>query len=267
MWHVSSRRSIISRAAAPAGSWASPDPKRLDLPRDGADAAARMVELVEVARQLWDSWEERAFVVDQATGTFTDSERVRPIHHQGRFFTVRGPLNVPRPVQGQPVILYRDRPSDIARAGMAESAEVVLSEPATLADAKAARSEWRALATQHGRDAESLRFVVRIMPILAASDAAARKRATDLDALASANTLVRFVGTPEAFAAWMAEWVKAGACDGFDLLPAVMTTDMDLIADAVVPSLRQSGFRTSGSPSAGLRGMLGLRHVDSRFAA
>jgi hypothetical protein len=34
-----------------------------------------------------------------------------------------------------------------------------------------------------------------------------------------------------------------------------------------VPSLRQSGFRTSGSPSAGLRGMLGLRHVDSRFAA
>lgn len=241
--------------------------QRLDLPTDEADAAARMVEMVDVARLLWDSWEEKAFVVDQASGTFADSGRVRPINHRGRFFTVRGPLNVPRPVQGQPVILYRDSLPDIARAGMAGSAEVVLAEPATLVDATAARSQWRALAGKHGRDPDSLRFIARVMPILAASEAEAEKRAADLDTLAPANALPRFVGTPESFARSMAAWIEAEACDGFDLLPAVMTTDLGLIADAVVPSLRKLGLRTSGRPSPELRGTLGLRHVDSRFAA
>ncbi len=98
--------------------------QRADLALSDEDAAARFVELIDVARQLWDSWEDKGFVVDQATGTFADPEHVHPIEHAGLFFTVRGPLNVPRPEQGQPVILHRDVAA--TRAGLAASADIVL---------------------------------------------------------------------------------------------------------------------------------------------
>ena len=225
--------------------------QRLDLPTSGADADARLVELIDVARQLWDSWEDRGFVVDQSTGTFADPEKVHPIDYAGRFFTVRGPLNVPRPVQGQPVILYRDRPS----APVVPGVEVVLSECATMAEAKLRRVEWR-----------TARFISRVMPILAESEAAARKRAAELDGLAPASTL-RFVGTPRQFAAWMAEGHAAGACDGFDILPAVSTVDLGLVVDVVVPELRRLGLRPAGYGGPMLRDLLGLRRAASRFAA
>lgn len=226
----------------------------LDLPTSGPDAEARLVELIDVARQLWDSWEDGSFVVDQATATFSDSEKVRPIEHAGRFFTVRGPLNVPRPVQGQPVVLYRDRPSAPVVAGV----EVVLSASANIAEAKARRAAWG-----------GAHFIARVMPILAETEAAAIKRAADLDVLvpAPATPAPRFVGTPQQFTAWMAEWHTAGACDGFDILPAVSTVDLDLVVDAVVPLLRKQELRPSGYAGPTLRDLLGLKRPASRFAA
>lgn len=228
--------------------------QRLDVPTSGPEAEARMAELIDVARQLWDSWEDGSFVVDQATATFTDSEKVHPIDHAGRFFTVRGPLNVPRPVQGQPVILYLDRPSAPTVPGV----EVVLSQSATIGEAKERRAAWG-----------SAHFIVRVMPILAETEAAASKRAADLDILvpASGAAVPRFVGTPQQFATWMAEWHAAGACDGFDILPAVSTVDLDLVADAVVPLLRQQGLRPTGDGGATLRDLFGLKRPASRFAA
>jgi alkanesulfonate monooxygenase SsuD/methylene tetrahydromethanopterin reductase-like flavin-dependent oxidoreductase (luciferase family) len=245
--------------------------QRLDLPTTDADTAARLVELIGVARQLWDSWEDRGFVADQASGTFADSDHVHPIHHEGRFFKVRGPLNVPRPVQGQPVILCHDGLPAEAPAGMAASAEIVLAEYAAIAKAQARRMAWRALAAKQGRAADTLRFVVRVMPILADTEAAAQKRAAALDELAPAKAkramAPRFVGTPEQLASWMAEWHAAEACDGFDLLPAVALLDLDLIADGVVPELRRRGLRSAGYAQPTLRGLLGLARAPSRFAA
>ncbi len=228
--------------------------QRLDLPTSGPEAEARLVELIDVARQLWDSWEDGSFVVDQSTATFSDSEKVHPIDHSGRFFTVRGPLNVPRPVQGQPVILYRDRPS----APVVPGIEIVLAQAATIDAAKARRAQWR-----------GTQFIASVMPILADTEAAATKRAADLDVLVpvSTQTTPRFVGTPQQFAAWMAEWHAAGACDGFDIRPAVSTVDLELVIDAVVPRLCQQGLRPAGYGGATLRDTLGLRRPSSRFAA
>ncbi len=274
----SSRRSIISPRDAPAGSpawrdlrnWA-PAFGHTNLPATEEDSATRLVELIDVARQLWDSWEDRGFVVDQASGTFADPAHVHPIEHAGRFFTVRGPLNVPRPVQGQPVILHRDVPAGPMRLGAAASAEVVLAECATIAEAAASRRDWRALAQKQGRDPEGLRFIVRVMPILAESEQAARKRAAELDGLAGVDghqaSVPRVVGTPDQFADWLAQWHGAGACDGFDILPAVLPVDLDLLVEAVVPHLRRRGLRPAGYEHPTLRGHLGLRRAPSRYAA
>ncbi len=73
-------------------------------PRDAEAAEQRANEFIDVVGQLWDSWEDEAFLLDVPSGRFADPARVHPIHHSGKYFTVRGPLNVPRPPQGAPVL-------------------------------------------------------------------------------------------------------------------------------------------------------------------
>ncbi len=239
-----------------------------DMPPPGLDREARLAELVDVARQLWDSWEDRGFVVDKASGTFADPAAVHPIDHAGRFFTVRGPLNVPRPLQGQPVILHQDRPAGAARAAAAASAELVIATCATIAEARAARQDWRAEAERQGRDPDSLRFIVAMLPILAETAGGATQRASALDALAGSEAgPVRLIGTPEDCAGRIGEWHAAGACDGIDLRPAVIPHDLPLIADGLMPALRRQGLTTPAPAGVTLRSTLGLRRYPSRFAA
>jgi FMN-dependent oxidoreductase (nitrilotriacetate monooxygenase family) len=62
-------------------------------------------EFMAAVTELWDSWEDDALIMDQASGTFADPAKVHEVNHTGRYFSVRGPLTVPRTPQGRPVIL------------------------------------------------------------------------------------------------------------------------------------------------------------------
>ena len=65
----------------------------------------RLEEFIDVCRALWDSVDADAFVWDKKTGQVADPAKVRPIHHDGKFFKVKGPLNVVPSPQKHPVIL------------------------------------------------------------------------------------------------------------------------------------------------------------------
>jgi len=75
------------------------------------------------------------------------------------------------------------------------------------------------------------------MPILARTEREARQRADTLAAFGSGPPPF-FVGTPSGLTEELTNWFRLGACDGFDLRPAVNTDDLELIIDAIVPSLR-----------------------------
>ncbi len=68
-----------------------------------AERYGRADEFVEAVLNLWDSWTDEALQFDRA-GQYADPDQVQPIHHQGEYFRVDGPLNVPRPPQGHPVL-------------------------------------------------------------------------------------------------------------------------------------------------------------------
>jgi alkanesulfonate monooxygenase SsuD/methylene tetrahydromethanopterin reductase-like flavin-dependent oxidoreductase (luciferase family) len=55
---------------------------------------------------LWDSWEDDAFLRDKESGRFYDTGKVHDINHKGEHFSIKGPLNVPRPCK---VILWSSR--------------------------------------------------------------------------------------------------------------------------------------------------------------
>lgn len=65
----------------------------------------RAQEFLEAVTALWDSWEDDALVLDRESGEFADPAKVHEINHSGKWFTVRGPLTVPRTPQGRPAIL------------------------------------------------------------------------------------------------------------------------------------------------------------------
>jgi alkanesulfonate monooxygenase SsuD/methylene tetrahydromethanopterin reductase-like flavin-dependent oxidoreductase (luciferase family) len=110
-WPAASRRSTISRPGGRPGTW-SPSVNQGEADNFGLtrhlghderyDAAD---EFLELTFQLWDSWQPNALVLDREEGIYADPARVRPVDHKGRFFSCRGPLNIPRSPQGRPVII------------------------------------------------------------------------------------------------------------------------------------------------------------------
>ena len=65
----------------------------------------RAREFYDVVTGLWDSWADDAFIRDVESGVFFDPDKLHTLNHKGKYFSVKGPLNIARPVQGWPVIV------------------------------------------------------------------------------------------------------------------------------------------------------------------
>ncbi|GIE29411.1 putative FMNH2-utilizing oxygenase [Actinoplanes italicus] len=77
-------------------------------PLAGAELRRELEDVIDVARRLWDSWEDDAVIRDVATGRFLDADRVHHVGFTGARFSVAGPLITPRPPQGQVVVIGWD---------------------------------------------------------------------------------------------------------------------------------------------------------------
>ena len=75
------------------------------------------------------------------------------------------------------------------------------------------------------------------------------------------------VGSPERIADAIEEWFVAGAVDGFNLMPDLFPSGLELFVDHVVPILRDRGLFRREYRRTTLRGHLGLERVPDRRAA
>ena len=67
-----------------------------------ANRYERAEEFVDLVKDLWDSYEDDAFIRDKESGVFLDPDKVHQLNHKGAHFTVAGPLNVAPPAPGLP---------------------------------------------------------------------------------------------------------------------------------------------------------------------
>jgi len=141
----------------------------------------RAQEWVDVVRALWRSWDADAIVEDTERGVFADFSKVRTIDHQGQFFQVRGPLNT-APLAEEPVMVQAGasgRGQDFA----GQNSDVVLQLSSTPERMKAYRDSIRAVASTAGRDADALKVLFVVNPIITANDeetASVRARRSEL---------------------------------------------------------------------------------------
>jgi alkanesulfonate monooxygenase SsuD/methylene tetrahydromethanopterin reductase-like flavin-dependent oxidoreductase (luciferase family) len=207
----------------------------------GVDLFDEASDAVEVARRLWDSWEDDAVIRDVATGRFVDRDKLHYIDFTGNYFSVKGPSITPRPPQGQPVVAALAHGKPIYEFA-SRSTDLVFITP---------------------RDDDSLRAIL--------AEVAGLRVYADLYVTfggvidARSDALV-FAGTPTELVDLLLRWQSLGI-DGVRLRPAVNATDLPVIVDQVVPLLQQAGrFRTAYSDGETLRERLGLPIAENRYA-
>ncbi len=142
----------------------------------------RAREFYDVVTGLWDSFADDAFIRDQASGIFWDPARMHVLDHKGAELSVRGPLNVARPVQGWPVIVQAGA-SDAGRQIAAETAEMVFAAGGTLADAQAFYADVKGRAARYGRDPELIKILPGALVVVGDTVAEARAARDHLDSL------------------------------------------------------------------------------------
>lgn len=143
----------------------------------------RADEFLEVATALWDSWSDDALVRDPDAPLFADPAKVRRVDHDGRWFKVRGPLNVSRSPQGRPVFLQAGA-SDRGRNFAARWAEVVFVTHSAPEAAAEFRHDLHARAARFGRRPDEIKVLPGIVPVVAETRTMAEERRALLESLA-----------------------------------------------------------------------------------
>jgi alkanesulfonate monooxygenase SsuD/methylene tetrahydromethanopterin reductase-like flavin-dependent oxidoreductase (luciferase family) len=215
------------------------DVSNVDLFDEASDA-------VEVARRLWDSWEDDAVIRDAATGRFVDRDKLHYIDFEGKYFSVKGPSITPRPPQGQPVVaaLAHARP---AYEFAARSADLVFVTPKD-------DSDLRSILDEVGRAGDHALKIYADVFVSFSGIADPRSDAMVFD------------GNPAELADLIVHWREAGI-DGIRLRPSVNATDLPAIVGEVVPRLQRAGrFRTAYDDGETLRERLGLPVAENRYA-
>ena len=142
----------------------------------------RAREFHAVVTGLWDSWADDAWRRDQASGIFFDPEKMHVLDHKGEHLSVRGPLNIARPVQGWPVIVQAGA-SDVGRQFAAETAEVVFGSSRTIEDARTFYQDVKARATAAGRSPDHCKILPGAMVTVGLTHEEAREKQALLDSL------------------------------------------------------------------------------------
>ena len=148
-----------------------------------AERYARADEFMAVTRSLWDSWSDDAIIDDRANGKYLKQNSVREGGHEGTFYNVAGPLNVPRGPQGWPVLVQAGS-SDTGRKFAAQHAEAVFTAHMEKSSAKAFYSDLKSLVKAEGRDEKQCLILPGLSPVIASTDAEAQQFRDDLNNLA-----------------------------------------------------------------------------------
>lgn len=142
---------------------------------------ARSAEFVDVVKGLWDSWEDGALLFDKAAGRYFDAARMHLLNHEGRFFKVRGPLNVAGMPQGHPVIVQAGA-SEQGRELGAATADVIYTIHDSLQHAQAYYADVKGRMVKYGREPDDLKIMPAMCPVVARTRDEARAKFEELQA-------------------------------------------------------------------------------------
>ncbi|EHB62526.1 LLM class flavin-dependent oxidoreductase [Paenibacillus lactis] len=150
-------------------------------------------EYLEVVRGLWDSWEDDAFVRNKETGVFFDPEKMHVLNHEGEFFSVKGPLNIARSKQGQPVI-FQAGASEVGKNYASKEADAVFTGHEAVEDAAAFYQDVKARAAGFGRNPDEVLIFPGISPIIGGTPEEAERKYEEVASLVTIENALDYLG-------------------------------------------------------------------------
>lgn len=158
-----------------------------------AERYSRAREFHQVVTGLWDSWADDAFIRDKASGRYYEPSGLHVLNHQGEHFSVKGPLNVARSPQGQPVVVQAGS-SETGRDLAAQTAEVVFTAQTSLRNAQAFYRDLKALLADYGRSEDSLKIMPGVFIVVDESAERAWEKFEAFQALVEPQVGVALLG-------------------------------------------------------------------------
>jgi alkanesulfonate monooxygenase len=180
-------------------SWSELEAKNFSLDKhyEHAERYKRAEEFFDIVLGLWDSWGDDAFIRDKESGRYFDPSKLHVLNHKGAHYSVRGPLNVPRPPQGHPVIAQAGS-SEPGQELAARTADLIYTAQQSLESAKAFYDSVKGRLGKYDRTADELLVMPGMMPIMGRTDAEAEDRYAELQDLlhpvAGLNSIAQIFG-------------------------------------------------------------------------
>ncbi|MGN8170958.1 MULTISPECIES: LLM class flavin-dependent oxidoreductase [Agrobacterium] len=137
-------------------------------------------EFVDVVRGLWDSWDDDAFIKDKQSGIYADPNKVHMLDHQGQYYSVKGPLNIPRSPQGHPILIQAGS-SGPGQDLAARTADVVFTAQQSLAEAQGFYKSLKSRVEKFGRPADAVAIMPGFLPVIGRTSKEAAEKLAELD--------------------------------------------------------------------------------------
>jgi FMN-dependent oxidoreductase (nitrilotriacetate monooxygenase family) len=142
----------------------------------------RAQEYVDLIQKLWDSWEDDAFLYNKESGVFYDVDKLHHPNHKGKYFSVKGALNVPRSPQGYPVIVQAGS-SEPGRELAGRYAEVIFTAHQELASAQEFYKDVKSRLAKYGRTPDQLLILPGVSVFVGKTEAEAQAKYEELTKL------------------------------------------------------------------------------------
>ncbi len=189
-YHIARRFASLDHISGGRAGWnvvttSNPDAALnfgMDEHMEHGERYERAREYVDVVTGLWDSFADDAFVRDAASGIFMDPAKMHVLGHKGEHLSVRGPLNVARPIQGWPVIVQAGA-SDAGRQLAAETAEAVFTAQSNLEAGRQYTADVRGRMTKIGRNPDHMKILPACFVVVGDTVEEARAKRAKLDSL------------------------------------------------------------------------------------
>jgi len=189
-YHIARRFASLDHISGGRAGWnivttSNPDAALnfgLDDHMEHGERYRRAREFYDVVTGLWDSWADDAFVRDIENGIFFDPTKMHVLGHKGEFLSVRGPLNIARPIQGWPVIVQAGA-SDAGRQLAAETAEAVFTAQSSLAAGREFYADVKGRMQKAGRKPEHMKILPACFVVVGDTVDEARAKRARLDSL------------------------------------------------------------------------------------
>jgi len=241
-YHIARRFASLDHISGGRAGWnivttANPDAALnfgLEEHVDHDERYRRAREFYDVVTGLWDSFTDQAFVRDVEAGIYFDPGQMHVLNHKGKHLSVRGPLNIARPVQGWPVIVQAGA-SEAGKQLAAETAEVIFGASSNLASARSFYADVKGRMEKLNRNPEHLKILPGVLVVLGDSASEAQEKRERLDSLVHYDSAIASLS--------IALGVDAGQFDPDGPLPEIPETNASQTGRArTIETARREGL-------------------------